>query len=441
VLFSSPLEIENNTQMQLYIMVEILESNEDELNNTFIIDRVTFNHESSTRHFAIIFELNPNKIYYVPLKYAYHYKLYTSPINLKYMPTLIFDIRGYNLRKDEITPLICKHISTIPDSDSDLNHLKSDFQLMKLLTFNVNSHKNVMPTMHANHRVILFTPIKLYNCLPFDIRIDIYTQDNAQDSAYSTQLKQSENIHINLEYKKLDKFKLVIHDYLNLDWNTTLAWSSIIESNEEMHKLEFNLIPTTETQVSSKQLNLYLSYKKPNEYTLYSPYWLINKSGKPLLIKSVDTPTRVYHLYDETILMFDFKNYIKKKNLIKLSLKSDNNNNNNTDNKSWSDSFSLDTIGTTNMVNCKDDKKQRFTFLMRSTLSNSSRTKLITFAPFLSVVNQLEEPIEICEFNQHEQIAYKWQKVGSNMSDAFWLNESKFGFEKHSFCIKMGKYF
>ena len=39
-------------------MVEILESNEDELNNTFIIDRVTFNHESSTRHFAIIFELN-----------------------------------------------------------------------------------------------------------------------------------------------------------------------------------------------------------------------------------------------------------------------------------------------------------------------------------------------------------------------------------------------
>ena len=311
---------------------------------------------------------------------------------------------------------------------------------MKLLTFNVNSHKNVMPTMHANHRVILFTPIKLYNCLPFDIRIDIYTQDNAQDSAYSTQLKQSENIHINLEYKKLDKFKLVIHDYLKLDWNTTLAWSSIIESNEEIHKLEFNLIPTTETQVSSKQLNLYLSYKKPNEYTLYSPYWLINKSGKPLLIKSVDTPTRVYHLYDETILMFDFKNYIKKKNLIKLSLKNDNNNNNN-DNKSWSDSFSLDTIGTTNMVNCKDDKKQRFTFLMRSTLSNSSRTKLITFAPFLSVVNQLEEPIEICEFNQHEQIAYKWQKVDSNMSDAFWLNESKFGFEKHSFCIKIGKYF
>jgi hypothetical protein len=43
------------------------------------------------------------------------------------------------------------------------------------------------------------------------------------------------------------------------------------------------------------------------------------------------------------------EDYIKKKNLVKLSLKNDINNNN-TDNKSWSDSFSLDTIGTTNMV-------------------------------------------------------------------------------------------
>jgi hypothetical protein len=51
---------------------------------------------------------------------------------------------------------------------------------------------------------------------------------------------------------------------------------------------------------------------------------------------------------------------------------------------------------------------------MRITMSNSSRTKLITFAPFLTIANQLEEEIQIREWRRNEQNSLKcfeWKNI------------------------------
>lgn len=50
---------------------------------------------------------------------------------------------------------------------------------------------------------------------------------------------------------------------------------------------------------------------------------------------------------------------------------------------------------------------------MRITMSNSSRSKLITFAPFLSIVNQLDQAIFIREWhkNQRTVSTYDWKPI------------------------------
>jgi hypothetical protein len=47
---------------------------------------------------------------------------------------------------------------------------------------------------------------------------------------------------------------------------------------------------------------------------------------------------------------------------------------------------------------------------MKTTMSNSSRTKLITFAPYLSIINQLDDPIYIAECPPRGK--YEWKEVG-----------------------------
>lgn len=120
-----------------------------------------------------------------------------------------------------------------------------------------------------------------------------------------------------------------------------------------------------------KCTEIYINVKKPNEFTFYSPYWLLNKSGQPISIKSLDCP-KIFRIPDDNILLFDFKD-ITKKNRVKMMIREGQ----------WSTPFSIDAAGTTGMIQCKDNRKTN-TFLMRVTMSDSSRAKLVTFAPFLS---------------------------------------------------------
>ena len=61
---------------------------------------------------------------------------------------------------------------------------------------------------------------------------------------------------------------------------------------------------------------------------------------------------------------------------------------------------------------------------MRTTMSNSSRAKLITFAPFLTIANQLDEEINISEWNSDKPDRIFWTSIEpiSNFSKVKKLN-------------------
>ena len=266
LIFSSPLQIENNTQLKLLIMVELTEKNRLKLH---VLEEI----QVKEKTYAVIFHLLPSKIYYVPLYVAYSCKLYTTLDELKNSsapPGQIFDIRGYNLRLNEIEEI------------SFVNESGEDFQLIRTLNLNVRSHKNVMPQMHANYKVSIYSPIKILNCLPIAIRLDISDKD--EDKLL---LNPGEVLNSHLNRIKLSMCKINVVDYLNTNWVGVIDWNELTKEDgkTDVLKLELTVSPTTEMCISGKHLTLYISYKRPNEFMLYSPYWLVNKSGQQIKIR------------------------------------------------------------------------------------------------------------------------------------------------------------
>lgn len=256
---------------------------------------------------------------------------------------------------------------------------------------------------------MVFSPLKLINTLPFKFRIDI---DN--ESTYCTEIKSGESLYIHLRLSQLTKFQVHVSDYLDTSWVGKINWPKLIDSQVENERLEMVLAPTNELLVSGKHLTIYINYKKPNEFTFYSPYWLLNKTGQQINLKSSDSP-RVFNIPVDTILLFDFKDP-KRKNEVQMNI--------NWSKGVWSDKFSIDTAGTTQTIDCHHQHRTS-TFLMRVTMSDASRAKLVTFAPYLSVANQLEETILFAEWNKNvkNDAAYDWKQIEAGESLA--LSESK----------------
>lgn len=161
VILSSPLQIENNTKVKLFILIELNErivqwknTLRQELTK---YEEISINSEGVKREYAVIFELLPNKIYYVPLVVAYNCKIYSTP-NLKmYNPSLIFDVRGYNLRIDECGEVKCQKFQEAIDENkkgTENVDFDNDFILIRQLSLNVKkTYKNLMLGMHANYKV------------------------------------------------------------------------------------------------------------------------------------------------------------------------------------------------------------------------------------------------------------------------------------------------
>lgn len=417
VIFSSPLQIENYSPLRLLIMVELTEQNRSKLH---ILEEV----HSDTKSYAVIFYLVPGKVFYVPLYVAYNCKLYTAPEQLKQTPGLIFDVRGYNLRLNDINEI---------NFTSATNSKLVEFQLIRTLNINVRSHRNVMPSMHANYLVALYSPMRILNCLPFPIRLDMTDSEEVKLA-----LDPGEVLNTHLRRSNSTLCKLNVINYLNVSWAGLVDWNELIkdDATAEVIKLELDVPPTNELTIKGrikksqkifliklefifkgKHLTIYISYKKPNEFMFFSPYWLVNKSGQHIQIRACDT-LRHFEVPDDSILLFDYKT-INKDNKVRMCI----------NNGMWSEPFSLETVGTTGMIQCKDERRT-YNFLMRITMSNSSRAKLITFAPFLSIVNELDQSMLIREWQYHERFVDKkeWKSiepiVQTNRPTSYWPNNA-----------------
>ena len=95
--------------------------------------------------------------------------------------------------------------------------------------------------MHANYKVMIYSPLKLINTLPFEFRIDI---DN--EGTYSTNIKSGESLYVHLRLTKLTKFQIHVTNYLETSWVGKINWPKFVDSKVENECLEMVLAPTNE---------------------------------------------------------------------------------------------------------------------------------------------------------------------------------------------------
>lgn len=126
--------------------------------------------------------------------------------------------------------------------------------------------------------------------------------------------------------------------------------------------------------------------------TLYSPYWMINKTGMMLTYKTDFSSVEVlYHPpeYSGPIL-FTFRDKLffdKKKASIRV------------DSGEWSEKIPLDVAGSIGGVTCNAND-QSYQIGVHNHLTHNSLTKQITFIPFYIVHNKCKYTIELQELKR-----------------------------------------
>ncbi|KAK6178554.1 hypothetical protein SNE40_013319 [Patella caerulea] len=172
------------------------------------------------------------------------------------------------------------------------------------------------------------------------------------------------------------------------------------------------------------------------DVTLFSPYWMINKTGQTLFYQGSDSDESIEHppIFDGCILFsFKPKSMFSKKKKIN-SEKSD-------DKKAvkvkemkqsgkamlrlgetteWSDKFSLDTVGSSGTVQCKNKAEDRiYEVGVKISLTSAGLTKIVTFTPFYLLLNTADYVLQCAEFNDKVK-ELKWFNVQPQECLPFW---------------------
>lgn len=123
--------------------------------------------------------------------------------------------------------------------------------------------------------------------------------------------------------------------------------------------------------------------------TLYSPFWMINKTGKMLTYRTETSSMQMlYHPpeYSGPILFtFRENSFFDKK---KASIRCDNGD--------WSEKIPLDVAGAIGEVTCVANS-QKYHIGVHNHMTQNSLTKQITFIPFYIVCNKCRFTIELQE--------------------------------------------
>ncbi|XP_051898323.1 intermembrane lipid transfer protein VPS13C isoform X1 [Pristis pectinata] len=120
--------------------------------------------------------------------------------------------------------------------------------------------------------------------------------------------------------------------------------------------------------------------------SVYSPYWIINKTSRVLQYQAEDI--HVKHPADFCdVILFSFKRKnIFSKNKIQLCIST----------SGWSNSFSLDTVGSYGCVKCPAKNKD-YLIGVAIKMSSFNMTKVVTLTPFYTLVNKSSYELEVGE--------------------------------------------
>ncbi|XP_024911459.1 vacuolar protein sorting-associated protein 13C [Cynoglossus semilaevis] len=244
--------------------------------------------------------------------------------------------------------------------------------------------------------------VTLRNLMPYTVR---YMMERSTDSYDLFEGSTSDLVNACISGEVLS---LVLLRYQGRDWHGHLS------IKQELPEF-FSVCLTCETDTNmTVDVNVHVVRTPSNLLlSLFSPYWIINKTSRVLQYRAEDVSVKHPADYRDVILFSFRKKTLFRKNKIQLSVST----------SSWSDGFSLDTVGSYGCVRCP---AQNLDFLVGISIGMSSfnLTRIVTMSPFYTLVNKSSYELEVGEVSQHTSV--RWHYVASTECLPLWPeNESE----------------
>uniref|UniRef100_A0A8C6J0B0 Uncharacterized protein n=1 Tax=Melopsittacus undulatus TaxID=13146 RepID=A0A8C6J0B0_MELUD len=177
--------------------------------------------------------------------------------------------------------------------------------------------------------------------------------------------------------------ELVLMKYQGQDWHGHLKIHSGMP--------EFFSVCFTSHSATVMTVDIYIHTRRIGSrviLSVFSPYWIINKTSRVLQYRAEDTHVKHPADYRDIVLFSFKKKNIFSKNKIQLCVST----------STWSSSFSLDTVGSYGCVRCPANNMD-FLVGVSIKMSTFNLTRVVTFTPFYTIANKSSLELESCMFH------------------------------------------
>ncbi|KAK2854371.1 hypothetical protein Q5P01_007032 [Channa striata] len=246
----------------------------------------------------------------------------------------------------------------------------------------------------------LYPMATLRNLLPYTIR---YLMENSVDSCELPEGSTSDLLNARVSGEIMS---LVLMRYQGRDWH------GYIRIEQEMPEF----FPICLTCDSDTSMTVDISVHVTNTasrllLSLFSPYWIINKTSRVLQYRAEDVSVKHPADYRDIILFSFRRKTLFSKNKIQLCIST----------STWSEGFSLDTVGSYGCVCCPTNNMD-FLVGVSIRMSSFNLTRIVTMSPFYTLVNKSTYELEVGEVTG--QTSTKWHYISSTECLPLWPENS-----------------
>ncbi|XP_069851362.1 intermembrane lipid transfer protein VPS13C isoform X3 [Dipodomys merriami] len=245
----------------------------------------------------------------------------------------------------------------------------------------------------------LYPPLTLRNLLPYSLR---YLLEGTAETHELAEGSAADVLHSRIGGEIME---LVLVKYLGKNWNGHFRICDTLP--------EFFLVCFSSDSAEVMTVDLSIHVRRIGSrlvLSVFSPYWLINKTSRVLQYRSEDI--HVKHPADfRDIILFSFKKKnIFSKNKVQLKIST----------SSWSNSFSLDTVGSYGCVKCPANNME-YLVGVSIKMSSFNLSRIVTLTPFCTIANKSSLELEVGEIAPDGSIpTNKWSYVASSECLPFW---------------------
>ncbi|KAM6119483.1 intermembrane lipid transfer protein VPS13C [Pterocles gutturalis] len=249
----------------------------------------------------------------------------------------------------------------------------------------------------------LYPTLTVRNLLPYSLR---YLLEGTAEARELTEGSAADVFHSRINGEIME---LVLIKYQGKDWNGHVKISDGMP--------EFFSVCFTSHSATAMTVDIYIHTRRIGSrviLSVFSPYWLINKTSRILQYRAEDTHVKHPADYRDIVLFSFKKKNIFSKNKIQLCIST----------STWSSSFSLDTVGSYGCVRCPANNMD-FLVGVSIKMSSFNLTRIVTFIPFYTIANKSSLELEVGEIGPNGSFpTNKWNYISTSECLPFWPENS-----------------